>query len=209
MKVFFLYTFTLSLFLLFVLSFIFVFKNPGTSLIFSRIFPILECSLLGFFFYLNFIAKWKKIFFSVGTILLVLSFLIDLFTNKEEPSFFPLAMECLYFILVILYYFYERMKVVNEIPIFSIPCFWISVAFLISFSGTFFLYLFSITMVKDPAFKNTYHLIYGSFTIIKNLLLCTGIIINSYYLTNEQQKKKLPTDIDLGSFNPLTNKPNF
>lgn len=207
MKVFFLYTSIVTFFLLLVLLFIFALNLPTISFTLNRLFSIIECSLLSIFFYFNFISKWKKTFFFWGTLILISSFIFDFFKNRQNPSFLPLAFECFFFILVIVYYFFERMKVVNERSIFSIPCFWVSVAFLISFSGTFFLFLFSISMSKDPSFKNTYHLMYGSFTIIKNLLLCTSIIVNKNFADQKNGGDKL-ADIDLGSFNPLPNQTN-
>ena len=63
-------------------------------------------------------------------------------------------------------------------------------------------------MSKDPAFRDQYHLIYGCFTIIKNALLCIGILVNKNLKVVVERNASAP-DLDLGTFNPLPNKPNL
>lgn len=63
-------------------------------------------------------------------------------------------------------------------------------------------------MSKDPAFRDQYHLIYGCFTIIKNALLCIGILVNKNLKVVVERNTTDP-DLDLGTFNPLPNKPNL
>ena len=64
------------------------------------------------------------------------------------------------------------------IPLYQLPSFWISVAFLVYFSGNFFLFLFSKVIENEPGFADQYTLIYSSITIIKNIFLCIALIIN-------------------------------
>lgn len=62
-------------------------------------------------------------------------------------------------------------------------------------------------MLTNPSFRQQYIIIYGVVTIIKNIFLCVAIAVNAY-LVNHEIKSELPVDIDLGTFNPLTNQHN-
>lgn len=145
----------------------------------QRIFPLVECPLLCYFYYLSLEKSTaKKLILSIGAVILCAGFIYDMIINKKEPSFLPLSIEGFFFTLVILYFFYERIKYVNDVPIYTMATFWISIAFLLNFSGTFFLYLYSTYMREDPDFVDQYHILYGFFTISKNVLLCIGIFVN-------------------------------
>jgi len=61
-------------------------------------------------------------------------------------------------------------------PIYQKAIFWISVAFIINFSGNFFLFLYSKNSYNDQAFRNQFLIIYSSVTIIKNILLSIGVM---------------------------------
>jgi hypothetical protein len=107
--------------------------------------------------------------------------------------------------MVIPYYFYEKMQYSVTTPVYQSPDFWISAAFLIYFSGNFFLFLFTKAMQKDPEFSKQYNLIYDSFTILKDILLCTAIFVNSHQ-DKKIEKSNIPISIDLDIFNPIKNK---
>lgn len=60
-------------------------------------------------------------------------------------------------------------------------------------------------MQKDPGFRNQYNLIYDSFTIVKDILLCTAIFINNQQ-NIKTKKSNIPISIDLDIFNPIKKK---
>jgi hypothetical protein len=117
-------------------------------------------------------------------------------------SFKPLVLECLYFLSIIVFFFYQKIQISTSTPIYNSPVFWISVAFLIYFSGNFFNFLLSNSMYNDQKFKVLFTIIYSSVTIIKNIFLCSAVITNRDQV-NQQQMEAKPIDIDLGSFTPL------
>lgn len=202
-KVLFLYECCLAITLALILYFISIKAKPGNLLFVQRIFPLIECPLLCYFYYLSLKrSNTKKVILLFGAFFLCGVFLYDLLTNKQKPSFLPLSLEGFFFTLVILYYFYEKVKYINDIPIYSIATFWISIAFLLNFSGTFFLYLFSYTMSKEPSFQDQYHIIYAAFTISKNILLCTGIFVNRNAIVS-QKTTFIEPDLDFERFYPL------
>ena len=199
---------TLSTFLLLIIFFSKIEKNSNVVTVILGLYPILECTLLSYFYFLILKNKNKKIVLSTATFLLCAAFLIDFVTDKERASYLPLAIQCFFYIMLILYFFYEKVKYITDVPIYSIASFWISIAFLINFSGTFFLFLFSISMNKDPGFKDQYHIIYGCFTILKNTLLCIGVIINKTS-GGLSVVKTLEPNLDLESFYPQPKNTNL
>lgn len=208
LKVFFFYTAAFAFFLCLSLYFKFQVKNPTLQLIVNRFFLIVEFTFLSLFYNYGLNYRYKNIIsFSAITLFIGYS-TYDFYMSKPgEFSFIPLVIECLFFVFVIVYYFYERMQYSISSPIYYSPGFWISVAFLIYFSGNFFLFLFSKSMLTNPSFRQQYIIIYGVVTIIKNIFLCVAIAVNAY-LVNHEIKSELPVDIDLGTFNPLTNQHN-
>lgn len=91
-------------------------------------------------------------------------------------------------------------------PIYQRPIFWISVAFIINFSGNFFLFLYSKNFYNDDdVFKRQYTIIYTTVTVLKNFLLCISILIKESRQDNISPHD--PIDINLDSFHPIKNKP--
>lgn len=136
----------------------------------------MEFTLLCFFFSLNI----KRYTLSRYLPILVLPFsffcIYDYLTAPQPGfAFLPLVIECLFFLIVITYIFYEKMKFSIEEPIFVTSLFWIAVGFIVYFSGNFFLFLYSRSSYNDEAFKIQYGIIYSSVTILKNILLCIGV----------------------------------
>ncbi len=80
-------------------------------------------------------------------------------------------------------------------PIYNKAIFWISVAFIINFSGNFFLFLYSKSSYDEEAFKFQYTVIYTSVTIIKNILLCISIFIKERE-TKKSQDEYASLDLD-------------
>ena len=158
-----------------------------------RLFLMLEFLLICIFYQSIFKSKKIKIFLIISPVVFIL-FSIYHFTlsSKTEFDFAPLVTECLFFTVVILYYFYERIMYNFSTPLFQLPSFWISVAFLIYFSGNFFLFLFSKIIENDPGFADQYTLIYSSITIIKNILLCTALIVNKNLVETKNISSIIP-----------------
>lgn len=206
-RVFFYYTATLALFLVTSLFFRFILKDRVHQLIVNRSFLIIEFCFLSLFYYYVLKVAIRKWFFLISAALFVLYSILDFYSSKPgEFSFIPLVIECFFFIIVIIYFMYEKVQYNISSPIYYLPGFWISVAFLIYFSGNFFLFVFSKSMFKDPDFKTEYTLIYSTITIIKNIFLCAGIITNSNLPTVNDERPIL--DVDLGSFYPLNKNTN-
>ena len=89
-------------------------------------------------------------------------------------------------------------------PIYQKAIFWISVAFIINFSGNFFLFLYSRTSYKDEIFKNQFTIIYSSVTILKNILLCISVMVKESN-KNNQFDNNMPFESE---FNSIYNLPS-
>lgn len=180
LKVFFLYTIVVAFFLCLSFYFKFITSNGVLRLFANRFFLVAEFSLLSFFYYTSLSNKRIKLIFRISVILFFFYSIYDYIVTKPgDFSFVPLVIECLYFLLVILYFFYYKIQNNSNTSIYIQPVFWISVGFLIYFSGNFFLFLFSSSMINNPAFRLQYTIIYDSVTIIKNIFICTAIIVNA------------------------------
>ncbi len=204
LKVFLFYAISMFIFLFLALYFRFIIQDPSKNLLIRRIFLVLEFIFIGLYYYNNIVLRYKKPILVVSIISFLVFSIIDFAINQNIKShFIPLAIECLFFIIVIVYFFYEKMKYIITVPIYKLSSFWISVAFLINFSGTFFLFVSSISMIDVPGFRDQYKIIYGSVTIIKNILLCFGIFVNK---SNEgpQNNEVIQPNVDLETFNPFT-----
>lgn len=88
-------------------------------------------------------------------------------------------------------------------PIYNKAIFWISVAFIVNFSGNFFLFIYSKNSYADDAFKRQYTLIYSTVTILKNILLIIGVTTKE---AHESKMPNLPHDSEFESFYPYKTK---
>jgi len=208
-KVFFFYISAIAFFIC--LSVYFKFHNDRVhQLLVNRIFLVVEFSILSAYYYGQLVFKYKKIAFLSAVICFFLYSIFDYLTTESSKnfSFIPLVVECLFFVMVIIYFFYEKIQYNLSIPILHTAEFWISIALLLYFSGNFFLFLYSKSMYNNPAFRQQFTIIYNTLTIIRDILLTVAVLVKVYVITNAKNLND-PIDIDLGTFNPLQNKPNL
>jgi len=83
-------------------------------------------------------------------------------------------------------------------PIYQKAIFWISVGFIINFSGNFFLLITSLNSFDNEQFRNTFTIIYSSVTILKNVLLSIAVTIREnkndhQYLNDISMNSQLDT----------------
>jgi hypothetical protein len=157
--------------------------------------------LLALFFSLQITRKYIRQIIQYSILPFILFCFYDYaYTDKPIYAFLPLAIECLALLLVLIFLFYEKLQNSLEIPIYQTSLFWVIVAFILYFSGNFFLFLYSRNYYNDKNFVFQYDLIYDFVTITKNLLICIGISIKDKEPINNS---RLP-NIDL----IYTNFPN-
>ena len=131
-------------------------------------------------------------------------FCIYNFFIEKVPGipFLPVSIAHICLLFIIIYYFFEVMQESVAVPVYQRAIFWISVAFIINSAGNFFLFLYSKNSYNDETFRRQYTIIYTTVTVMKNLLLCTSILIKE---TPKISSSTETFDIDLDSFNPIKN----
>jgi len=174
----------LSIFVLVLLRY--VFKSYSTYLLYNRFYLIAEFALISQFFAYNIRQPRLKQVVNFLFFPFIVFSIFDYFTSMKQPfTYYPLAFECILFPFIILLFFYEKMKYNTKYPIYQSHAFWIAVAFLIFSTGNFFLFLFSKMLLQNSENKILYNDIYGTFTILKNTLLCVAVIVAKNFKKND------------------------
>ncbi len=178
MRYFFVYL--ILLFLLFIPVFYYRFINVSIvpRIIFLRIFNFVEFIFISLMFFT--VIKnitFKKIIPVLWVIYSAFA-LYDYYTSDTKTfSYLPLVMECFFLLIFIFFFFYEKMNITSNVIIYKTSIFWIAVAYIIYCGGNFFLFLYAKNSMQNESFKIQYNIIYGTFTILKNLFLCIAIVI--------------------------------
>ena len=194
-KAFFLYTFVITILVFFVVLTKYIIQSDEYYYLVVRIYNVLEYSLLAYLFFLyirNKIIRNILLFSAIPyTLFCAYAFLIS-----KEPTLAlgPLITEYLVLLIFIVYFFFEVMQDNFVEPIYHKAFFWISVAFIINFSGNFFLLLSSLNNFKDPTFRDTFLVINGTVTILKNILLCIAVVIKE-----NKSENKFSNDLSIDS----------
>ncbi len=178
-KVFFLYTFVVGILIIVGFTFRYVFHLRENYLLVVRIYNVLEYCLLTWLFYLYISSKAIKKIIVASAVLFVLFCFFD-YLKAPRPTlpFAPLIIEYLTLLIFIVYYFFEVLQENVIEPIYTKSIFWISVGFILNFSGNFFLFLYSNNSFNNEEFQRQYTIIYSSVTLLKNLMLCISVTIN-------------------------------
>lgn len=205
LKVFFVYAITLAIFILLGYYFSNVIVNKAYYFLTVRTYCLIEYSILAFFFFKllknNFI---KKLLIISIPIFLSFTFYNYLTTDKIAFNNYPFLVEFLVFILVLIYYFYEKMKIVTTYPLYQSISFWLCVGFFIYFTGNFFFLLFS-TSSKDPAFLKQLRVVYSIVNITKDIILTLAWLAHEP-TAEENTELRIPDDVHLDDEFTFTNK---
>ena len=171
----------------------------------TRIYNILEYTLLSYFYSLYIRQKIINRILFFSPIPFFIFCVTDYLSTKESTlAFLPLIFEYLVLLIFIIYYFFEVIQDTVLEPIYTKAIFWISVAFILNFSGNFFLFLYSRTSYTNEIFKTQFTIIYSSVTILKNILLCIGVMMREKKSANPLSNiSSLNSEFD--SFNQFRN----
>jgi hypothetical protein len=155
------------------------YKVFPTYFLLLRIFTFVEYTL--FALYLYYILQ--KYFLKKLFLISIFPFFIFCIYNyiKTKPAFgnIPYVIEFLFLITAIAYYFFEKLQLESDVPIFHTRSFWIIISFLFYSAGTFFLYLLSRSAPNDKEFAQQSRVLYAAVTIIKNILFSVSIAIKT------------------------------
>ena len=76
-----------------------------------------------------------------------------------------------------IYYFFDQLKQPDTFAIYSTINFWVIISFLIYLAGTFFLYIYSESMINDKIYIQNYRILNSSFVILKGVLLSVAMLM--------------------------------
>jgi hypothetical protein len=185
-RVFLLYTALVSLLILIGIIVLNYFESVTTYYLIARIYDTIEYTLLSIFFSAHTKNGYVKKIILLSIIPFIVFCVFDhYYSDKNSYAFLPLVVECLILMTALIFIFYEKMTHSFDIPLYQTSFFWISVAFIVYFAGNFFLFLYSKNSFNDESFKNQYTIIYTTFTILKDILLCIAATIKERDNTNK------------------------
>ena len=140
---------------------------------------------------------------SIGTILKLSIFpfvffsLINGLVSGEHFKIYPLLIEFIVFILVIIFFLFERMKSESDILLYQSIYFWICVGLFFYFSGNFFyMLLVEYSVEMSPEAKSQLKIIYSAVTISKNIILGLSLLTPANPPKNDDNYL-LPQDLNL------------
>jgi hypothetical protein len=189
-KVFFLYTGVIFTLIIIAFTTLYIFHATTVYYNVTRVYNIVEYFFLSYFFSLFLTNKFFRSLLLYSSIPFLIYCIFDYFiSGKPQLPFFPLAIEYVTLLFFLIYFFFEIMKSPKPEPIYQKAVFWIAVAFIVNFSGNFFLFLYSKNSFNDEVFKKQYTYIYTTVTLIKNILLCISAFINENKYSNDHYPK--------------------
>ena len=118
----------------------------------------------------------------------------------------PAIVEFSVFIILLIFYFYEKMNIITTVPLFKSISFWLCVGLFIYFTGNLF-YLLFITSTNNEKLQIQMQTIYSCVTIIKNLILASAWFALEK-LQTESDIIQLPENMKLDDDFTFTNTTN-
>lgn len=183
----------------------YVYNSFPSYFFITRIYNVLEYSILSFLFYLYIKNRILRHLLLYSIIPFILFSIINYIgATKPGIPFLPLIFEYLILLAFIIYFFFEVIQETVIEPIYHKPIFWISVGFIINFSGNFFVLLSSIKSFDDEAFRDVFTVIYSSVTILKNILLCISLTVKESK-ADIQNMSDFTIDSKLDTYLPFKN----
>ncbi len=142
-----------------------------------------------FYFYALPNTNHKKFIFPVWLCFVVFSVIDFFFMNKMKGfDSFTSGLQTIFIIGLCIYYLVIQIKGKTDLYIYSTSNFWIIITFLITLSGTFFLYILAETMIHNQVFKDLYTFINSFFNLLKNVLLSIAMMMKSDQTKPELKK---------------------
>lgn len=196
LKAFFVYTILLAFFstaALYVLNYE---HSRSAYLFILRVYIAIEYAILVYFFSILF----QNIILRKIVLLSIVPFWIyciyNFFVSKPDTfNNYPALIQFSVFILVIIYYFYEKMRVVSSMPLYKSISFWLCVGLFIYFTGNLFFLLFATSATDKDIIKQML-LIYSAVTITKNIILGSAWFANES-VSSDADIIQLPENMNL------------
>lgn len=136
-----------------------------------NIFAVTECVLISLMYRKVFIGKVLKAFSLIAIAIFTEILSIQKFNSTVN------TISCILIIIGVFIYFYQLLQTLESIKLSTLPLFWISVACLLYFSGTLFLFLYGETILfqKDAILFKQLWIIYDILLVVFRVLLAVGL----------------------------------
>lgn len=200
LKVFFVYTIVLSVFVFLHVLSIYYFKSKEVYFNIIQLYTLVEFVIFSIFFRNVIQNAFAKNIILFSTIPFSIFCIYNYFQSQENFNVYPLLVEFIFFMIVIIYFLYEKMKTEVLRPLYQSIVFWISVGLFIYFSGNFF-YLVFIQSTNDKSVINQLKIIYSAIAISKDILLSLAFFAHETS-NNDTNDLYIPEELHLDSFNP-------
>ncbi|HRN55546.1 MAG TPA: hypothetical protein PLL71_03800 [Agriterribacter sp.] len=144
----------------------------------GRITTIFEYTLVFLLFFNIIISTIFKKGMIVVTVLIGVYLLYDLLSAANDSfDSIPLGIASLAFLIYCIFYLFERVSDPTSLFLYASPVFWVVVALIIYFAGTFFPFIYAQSHMKENQFVSEYSLIHDTLYIIKNLLFGVAMLM--------------------------------
>lgn len=160
------------------------FINVKTNFVSFNLFVLIETFLL-FIFYRTILTNINIKQVLIVIISLFFAFWLYEFFTKGQQSFVwhCVTVENIFILVFAIYYYYEKIFLLNKAFIYTNPRFWIVTAYFINTAGTFFLMLYIPALNATGQLK--FYALNYAVIIIRNILLAVAMSMG-----NNNQKEK-------------------
>jgi len=206
LKVFFIYAIFKAVFILACISSIYLLNSKTLYIIILRFHLMFEYLIVSFFFSLLIRSKVVRYLVLFSSVPFLIYCGLDFYwTDNETFHNTPTLIELLFFIIVIIYFLFEKMRFSFQMPVYQTINFWVAVGLFVYFSGIFFYILLSESYFsQNERVRNELLLIYISVTILKNLILAFAVTVKEPKAESEDYEFNIPLEINLDSFESYT-----
>lgn len=170
-------------------------KAPSALFLFA-FFTIAEFSFISYYYLQLFKEKIKvKKVIKILWISFIVYTIINILHSNGIAYWDSIAIgiESLIILILTSYYLFIKIKRTNSLSFYTNFNFWISVTFLIYFSGTFFLNILADAMYENPEYQILYFYINIGFNILKSILLAVAMTMK----TNNNIRPAPQPDLDM------------
>ncbi|MFY7839226.1 MAG: hypothetical protein ACOVP7_03070 [Lacibacter sp.] len=117
----------------------------------------------------------KGVLIGFITYVITLSAYFIFFADGNYYDKTPSSFQGVLVIVLSILFFYEQIKKPDTLFIYAVPEFWYVTAVFIHAAGTFFIYIFAAFWLQNKANENDYMNIFGTLSILYNLLIAFAI----------------------------------
>lgn len=207
LKVFFIYAIFKFLLTLGSIISIYLFHSRPSFLLIFKFDLISEYLILTYFFWLLIRSRIVRHLLVASTVPFVF-YSLWVFSTSPNTTFnnSPTLVELLVFIVVIIYYLFEQMRISFQMPVYQTISFWLSVGLFVYFSGIFFYILLVESYFRQSdRIKNELILISSTVLILKNIILALAFTVKESKAEDSNYEFNIPLEINLDSFTPYNN----